>query len=126
MSTFTNVPARLNNTILTSPVMTVSVNFYWDRVSESYFYEGKDLLDGFVFTITQSSSLPSLWHFDVQEVDMTCSACYVCDSDPVRIATGNAGDIVEIALNEISARIAESIAVNEPTMQYEVRLTLEN
>jgi len=126
MSVFTNVPARLNNTILTSPVMTVEVKFHWCNVEKTYFYEGENLLDGFVFTITQSTSLPSLWHFDVQEVDMTCGACYVADSDPVRFGTGNSGDIAEIALNEISARIAESIAVNEPTMQYEVRLTIEN
>lgn len=118
MSIFTNVPTRLNNTILTSPVMTVEVNFHWCNVEKTYFYEGENLLDGFVFTITQSTSLPSLWHFDV--------VCNVADSDPVRFGTGNSGDIAEIALNEISARIAEAIAVNEPTMQYEVRLTIEN
>lgn len=126
MSIFTNVPARLNNTVLTSPVMHISVNFDWCNVEKTYQYQGHDLLDGSIFTVYQSNSCPSLWHFDVQQIDFMCEACCVCNEDPVRIATGNSGDICEIVLNEISARIAESVAENEPGLQYEVRLYLNN
>ena len=125
MSIFSNVPARLADTVLSSPVMSIVVNFNWVESLNHYEAEGTDILDGEIFILTQSTSCPSLWHFDCIIIECDCEACHI-SSDPMRLGTGNRGEIIEIALNEISARIAESVAVNEPTLQYHVTVTLEN
>ena len=126
MSIFTNVPARLNNTILTSPVMTVEVKFTWDNEEQCYVHHNEELLAGELFFFTQSTSCPSLWHFDWLLLDCDCDACLVADGEPTRLGTGNSGEIFDIALDEITARIAESVALNDPKVQFIVRLTLEN
>lgn len=126
MSTFGTAPTRLNNQFMISDCMEIEVKFHWCNVEKCYFHQGEDLLDGSVFTITQSTSCPSLWHLDVQEVDMTCEACYVADSDPVRLDTAHHHSIIEVALDAIVNRIRESVEVNDPAVQFRVKLTLEN
>ena len=117
-------PTRLNDTRLCTPVMQVECTFRWVQNTRQPHYEmvGEDLLDGQIWTITQSVSCPSLWHLDCIILDCDCG----CDGDPTRIDTGNVGGVIEMTLGHLSARIAESVASNEPGLQYRVTVSLEN
>lgn len=126
MSTFGIVPTRIEPIVLSSSIMPIEIKFTWDNEDQCYVHHNEEFLAGEIFYITQSTSCPSLWHFDWLLLDCDCDACLVADGEPTRLDTAHRGSIPEIVLDHFVSRLRETVALNDPSINFKVTLTIEN